>query len=119
LGTDTLIQKLTKVLFKQIKNFLPEIVKEINSKMKECEEAIMLLGNPIPLDDAGKLSLLWNMISEYCETYKNILKGKYDGKRHSSFQDEGGYKIKAMYKDLLIDFTAEYKATSNYTVNNY
>ena len=116
LGTEVLIQKLTKCLFKQIKNFLPDIIKEIGNKTKECEESIALLGNPIPLDDGGKLSLLWNMISEYCETYKNILKGKYDGKRHSSFKDDGGYKIKEMYKNLLADFTGDYKATANYTV---
>jgi dynamin 1-like protein len=114
LGTETLVSKLTKILFKQIKNFLPEIIKEINLKIKECEEGIQLLGQPLPIDNTGKLNLLWNMMSEYCETYKNVLKGKYDMKRHSYIKDEGGYKVKAMYKDLLTDFTGDYKATSNY-----
>jgi len=119
LGTDVLVSKLTKILFKQIKNFLPEIIKEINNKIKECEEAIQLLGQPLPIDNSGKLNLLWNMLSEYCDTYKNVLKGKYDMKKHNYIKDEGGYKVKALYKELLNDFTGDYKATSNYTVIIY
>ena len=56
-------------------------------------------------------------MSEYCDTYKNILKGKYDTKRHNYIKDEGGYKVKALYKELLTDFIGDYKATANYTVN--
>ena len=116
LGTEVLVQKLTKILFKQIKNFLPEIIKEINTKIKDCEESIQLLGQPLPIDNSGKLTLLWNMMSDYCDTFKNVLKGKYDMKRHGYIKDEGGYKVKALYKLLLDDFTGDYKATSNYTV---
>ncbi len=119
LGTDTLVQKLTKILFRLIKHFLPEIIKEINHKIKECEEGIHLLGQPLPVDNAGKLNLLWNMMSEYCETYKNVLKGKYDTKRQNYIKDEGGYKVKALYKELLTEFTGDYKATANYTVSNF
>jgi len=115
LGTDFLVQKLTKILFKQIKNFLPDIIKEISNKIKECEESIQLLGQPLPVDNSGKLTLIWNMLSDYVETYKNVLKGKYDQKRHSYIKDEGGYKVKALYKDLLNDFIGDYKATAHYT----
>ncbi len=116
LGIDTLVSKLTKILFKQIRQFLPEIVKEINTKIKECEDNVHLLGQPLPIDNSGKLNLLWNMMSEYCETYKNVLKGKYDNQRLNYIKDEGGYKIKALFKELLDDFTGDYKATANYTV---
>lgn len=118
LGTNVLIQKLTKLLFKKIKEALPSIIKEINNHIKQAEEEINLLGAPLPLDDGGKLSLLWNMLSEYCETYKNVLKGKYDAKRLSYVKDEGGFKVKAMFKDLLAEFTEDYKATSGYTDEN-
>lgn len=116
LGTEVLVQKLTKILFKQIKNFLPEIIKEINIKIKECEETLHHLGQPLPVDNSGKLNLLWNMLSEYIDTYKNVLKGKYDQKKHNYIKDEGGYKVKALYKDLLNEFVGDYKATAMYTV---
>jgi len=117
-GTDVLIQKLTKILFRMIREALPTIVKAINDHIKLAEEDLGLLGQPLPIDDVGKLNLLWNMLSEYCETYKNVLKGKYDSKRMSYVKDEGGYKIKACFKDLLSDYTGEYKATAQYTDDN-
>ena len=38
LGIDVLIQKLTKILYEHIRNYLPEIVKEINNRIKDLEE---------------------------------------------------------------------------------
>ncbi|MCQ2820706.1 MAG: dynamin family protein [archaeon] len=114
-GTDTLIQKLTKILFKIIRENLPRIIKSINDNIKKCEEELALLGQPMPVDDAGKFSMLWNMLNEFCEVYKNVLQGKYNNKRMSFLKDEGGFKIKAVFKSLLEDFTGEYKATGKYT----
>ena len=113
-GVDVLIQKLTKILFKKIREHLPVIIKEINEHIKKSEEELALLGQPLPIDDMGKLNLLWNMLSEYCETYKNVLKGKYDSKRLSYIKDEGGYKVKSLFKNLLDEYTGDYKATGKY-----
>lgn len=115
LGTDILIQKLTKILFGIIKEHLPSIVRAINDQIKISEDELAQLGQPMPVDDIGKLNLLWNMLSEFCETYKNVIKGKYDSKRLSYIKDEGGYKIKALFKDLLGEFVGDYKATATYT----
>ena len=103
LGTDVLIQKLTKIYFKIIRDNLPRIIKAINDRMKEAEEELSSLGNPMPIDDAGKMSLLWSMLNEYCDIFRNVLQGKYDNKRLSFLKDEGGYKIKIIYKKLLED----------------
>jgi len=46
------------------------------------------------------------------------LKGKYDSKRLSFVKDEGGYKVKALFKDLLGEYTGDYKATSAYSDEN-
>ena len=114
-GTDTLIQKLTKILFKVIRQHLPTIIKAINDNIKKCEEELADLGQPMPIDDAGKLSLLWSMLNEFCAMYKNVLKGKYDSKRQTYLKDEGGYKIKALFKTLLDEYTGNYKATGDYS----
>ena len=116
LGTSVLINKLTKIYFKIIRENLPRIVKAINERLKTAEEELSGLGTPMPTDDAGKMSLLWNMINEYCDIFKNALEGKYSaGKRLSFLDDEGGYKIKAKFSKLLEEFTGDYKATKNYT----
>ena len=112
LGTDVLINKLTKIYFKIIRENLPRIVKAINDRLKTAEEELQGLGQPMPTDDAGKMSLLWNMINEYCDIFRNVLQGKYTNKRLSFLDGEGGFKIKILYKKLLEEFTGDYKATA-------
>ena len=114
-GTDVLIQKLTKILFRVIREHLPHIIKSINDNIKKCEEELALLGTPMPVDDAGKLSLMWNMLNEFCDIYRNVLSGKYDEKRLSFLEDEGGYKIKILFKKLLENFSDKYRCTKGYT----
>lgn len=48
LGTETLTNKLTKVLFAHIKHNLPEITKEIRDKSRDIEERLRDLGPPLP-----------------------------------------------------------------------
>ena len=93
---------------------MPRIVKAINERLKTAEEELQGLGQPMPTDDAGKMSLLWNMINEYCDIFRNVLQGKYTNKRLSFLDGEGGFKIKILYKKLLEEFTGNYKATEEY-----
>ena len=118
LGTDVLINKLTKIYFKIIRENLPRIIKAINDRVKTADEELQSLGQPMPTDDAGKMSLLWNMINEYCDIFRNVLQGKYNNKRLSFLEGEGGFKIKILYKKLLEEFTGDYKATAGYTDEN-
>ena len=118
LGTDVLINKLTKIYFRIIRENLPRIIKAINDRVKTAEEELQSLGQPMPTDDAGKMSLLWNMINEYCDIFRNVLQGKYNNKRLSFLEGEGGFKIKILYKKLLEEFTGDYKATKGYTDEN-
>ena len=116
LGTGVLINKLTKIYFKIIRENLPRIVKAINDRVKTAEEELAGLGQPMPTDDAGKMSLLWNMINEYCDIFRNVLQGKYSNKRLAFLEGEGGFKIKMLFKKLLEQFTGtDYKATKEYS----
>lgn len=65
LGCDTLTTKLTKILFTHIKHNLPDIIKEIRSKLKDTEAELTDLGPPMPSSAADKMHLLWNMITEF------------------------------------------------------
>jgi len=65
----------------------------------------------MPTDEAGKINMIWNLLSEYCEIFKHILRGKFDPKRAGYLRDEGGFKIKAIFKGLLEDFTGDYQVT--------
>jgi len=50
---------------------LPTIVQEVQLKKKEAEQELRDLGMPMPSSEADKKNLLWNMIAEFVETYKN------------------------------------------------
>ena len=114
LGTDVLINRLTKIYFRIIRENLPRIIKAINDRVKTAEEELASLGQPMPTDDAGKMSLLWNMINEYCDIFRKVLQGKFNNKGQSFLEGEGGFKIKILYKKLLEEFTGNYKATAGY-----
>lgn len=117
MGIGNLINKLTKILFTHIKYCLPEIMKEIRAKMKETEEDLKDLGPPMPAESAEKVQLLWNMITEFIQTYKNTISGRFDKKRvmGSSQKQElsGGAKIKIGFYNLYQDFDG-FKACSEY-----
>ena len=66
----------------------------------------------MPSDDAGKMSLLSNMINEYCDIFRKVLQGKCNNKNLNFLEGEGGFKIKILYKKLLEEFTGEYKASA-------
>jgi GTP-binding protein EngB required for normal cell division len=104
-GTEALTNKLTKILFHHIRMHLPSILKEIMAKAAECEERLRDLGTPLPVTSKEKMQLLWNMIMDFTENFKNTLKGKYDGRRLAKLSDEisGGAKIKAMFHQLYAD----------------
>jgi dynamin 1-like protein len=111
LGIGNLTSKLTKILFTHIKHSLPEIMKEIKDKCKETEDDLRDLGPPMPNENNEKLQLLWNMITDFIQTYKNTISGKYDSKRYNNAQAQGrkpelsgGAKIKGNFYKLYQEF---------------
>lgn len=109
-GTSSLTDKLTKVLLRHIKNFLPDIKREINEKMRLINDKLCELGNNVPLDTTQKTQLLWSMISDFCEIFKNTLKGKYD-KRLQVFIENNdiisGLKVRSIFNEFLDDYVGK------------
>lgn len=118
LGIHNLTNKLTKILFTHIKHSLPEIMKEIRDKIKETEDDLKDLGPTMPLGQTEKMQLLWNMITDFIQTYKNTISGKYDSKRvmgqgGGKADLSGGAKIKMSFYNLYSEFEG-YRACSEY-----
>lgn len=64
-------------MYDHIKNVLPSILKEINHKIKNCEDNIKKLGEPIPIDNKDKLDAIWRDISTFYDKFKTNIKGEY------------------------------------------
>jgi dynamin 1-like protein len=116
LGTVSLTKKLTKVLFTHIKNYLPQIVKEINIKRREVDERLRELGPPLPSESTEKMQLLWNMVTEFCTNFRNTIGGRYITSQEKATKGvSGGARIKHYYYKIYKEFIGNYSATSSYS----
>lgn len=122
LGCDVLTTKLTRILFTHIKHNLPEIIREIRAKLSETEEELKDLGPPLPSSQADKMHVLWNMITEFVQTYKNQIQGKYDARRQNPTKVggpgrselSGGARIKMGFYKLYAEYD-NFNATQEYS----
>lgn len=77
-STTSLTNKLSKHMFSMIRNLLPTILKEINDNIRDANDKLKEFGEPMPNDDNKKLELLWQLVSNFLNSFKNSLTGKYD-----------------------------------------
>jgi len=111
-GTPVLIDKLTQILFKHIRRFLPEIKKEINEKRRGVQDRLDELGEGVPIEATERVQVMWTMVTDYCEMFKNTIKGKYDRKLQRYMCNiptkdgsmGGGARLRMILNDFLADF---------------
>ena len=109
LGCEILTNKLTRILFTHIKHNLPDIVNEIKQKLKETQIELEDLGEPMPTTKGEKLHVIWAMITEFVQAYKNQISGKFDTRRKIA----GGPQQQQFYR-LYSEFE-NYSATQEYS----
>ena len=115
-GTDALVQKLTKIFYDHIKSFMPEIYKEIVAKINESDERLRELGNPLPGNEGEKLQFLWQITARFCESFKAQLRGQYDMRSPDSNEVSSAAKIRQMFNEAYSEFISKkYKATVDYS----
>lgn len=86
---------------------------EIKTKLKEAEDDLRDLGPPLAASEAEKAQLLWAMVTEFVNSYKNAISGKFDQKRNKNEQVSGGAKIKMSFYGLYTEFQG-YRACHTY-----
>ena len=121
LGNAVLTSKLGKILFTHIKHNLPDIIKEIRDKLRETEGELKDLGPSLPSSQSEKMHLLWNMITEFVQGYKNQIQGKYDARRPNPTgtgpvraELSGGARIKMGFYKLYGEYDS-FNATQEYS----
>mmetsp|Transcript_75597 Transcript_75597/g.179652 ORF Transcript_75597/g.179652 Transcript_75597/m.179652 type:complete len:780 (+) Transcript_75597:76-2415(+) len=112
-GTTSLTDKLTQILFKHIRRFLPEIKKEINEKRRSVQDRLEELGTDVPVDQAERVQVMWTLVTDYSEMFNNTIRGKYDRKLQkytahlgsgSEATMSGGSKVRSILNEFLMDF---------------
>lgn len=110
LGTQALVEKLTRVLFRHIRTYLPEIKREINNRMRSVQLRLEELGTGVPIDPQDRVQLMWSMITDYCDMFRNTIRGKFDKKIQTYFEHQditSGAQIRSIFNDLLEDFVGQ------------
>ncbi len=75
-GTQTLTNKLTKILYTHIKHNLPDIIKEMNERIQEVSDRLNELGPALPEEQTDKLQMAWTMVIDFCNNFRNAIAGK-------------------------------------------
>jgi dynamin 1-like protein len=116
LGCDVLTTKLTRILFTHIKHNLPDIVNEIKEKLKETQGELEDLGEPMPVTKGERLHVVWAKITEFVQSFKNQIGGKYDTKRRADGKEQlsAGSKIKQQFYRLYSEYE-NYSACQDYS----
>ena len=109
-GADTLTQKLSRIMYAHIRTNLPDIMKEIEEKIKSVDERLRDLGNPLPSTQSEKMQLLWGMINQFVNSFKGKIKGRVDIRsmidKPKVLDLAGGARIKLAFCDLFKEYTA-------------
>ncbi|XP_055388990.1 uncharacterized protein LOC129618211 [Condylostylus longicornis] len=109
LGTQSLVEKLTRVLFRHIRTYLPEIKREIGNRMRSVQNRLDELGSGVPIDSQERVQLMWSMITDYCEVYRNTIRGKFDKKLQTYFEHHditSGAQIRSIFNELLLEYVS-------------
>jgi len=105
LGVDTLRDRLSKVLLKQIAAELPSLIDEIEIKSNDCRSRLDKLGEPRATSAEQQLYLL-----HISQSFQSLVKAAVDGTYNDPFFDdaksEPGYqkRIRAVMQNLNLDF---------------
>jgi len=65
-------------MYKHIKEFLPELMKEMNRRISDCEGLLRELGPEVPASNADKTQFLWKIVHEFTMLFKNSISGTYE-----------------------------------------
>jgi len=118
LGTQSLVVKLTTVMYDHMKNVLPSILREINHKIKNCEANISKLGTPIPEDSKEKLDAIWRDISVFYEKFKSNIKGEFTDDPANSENNKvkvlASAQISILFNNLYKNYLNRFNASIQY-----
>jgi GTP-binding protein EngB required for normal cell division len=118
LGTQSLVVKLTTVMYDHMKNVLPSILREINHKIKNCEANISKLGTPIPEDSKEKLDAIWRDISVFYEKFKSNIKGEFTDDPSNSENNKvkvlASAQISILFNNLYKNYLNRFNASIQY-----
>ncbi|CDR95133.1 dynamin-like protein, putative [Babesia bigemina] len=108
-GIPSLVDKLTKVLYRHISTVLPDLKAEISNRIKNTTARLEALGASAPSDAAERVHLLWQLTTDFCEVFGGIIRGRYVSRLHDFVDKDAvtGVQIRTIFNELLEPFLSQ------------
>lgn len=74
--------------------------------MRSVQNRLDELGSGVPIDPQERVQLMWSMITDYCEIYRNTIRGKFDKKLQTYFEHVSPTRIRKKSCFLQQDITS-------------
>eukprot|EP01069_Polyplicarium_translucidae_P010847 Polyplicarium_translucidae@DN3402_c1_g1_i2.p1 len=100
-GTNSLIRRLTEILFGHVMKTLPEIRTEIDSRVREIRAKLKSMGKSIPNDPKGRQRMLFDLLADFTEDFKAGVTGRCDDERDDAEESACGARIRDSLRCVL------------------
>jgi replication fork clamp-binding protein CrfC len=129
LGTRSLIDRMSKILFDMIKNSLPRIKSEIIERKRKAKEQLEILGEDFPDSEEKKLEMVFKLVRSFKETYDQEITGKYFHEKASKKNDKDlqrkrhaetiTFQLNKLFNELYEEYTEkDFKISKGYSDEN-
>ena len=89
-------------------------MQEIDQKVRECNEKLEGLGQPLPTTDQERMQMLWDLVSKFAIQFKSSIQGKFNKSANFKNVPEGA-KIRIIFNDIYSEVNKDdYKASGRY-----
>ena len=129
LGTRSLIDKTSSILYNMIKTSLPKIQREILERKRKAKEQLDLMGEDFPDTEERKLEMVFKLVRRFKDNYEQELYGKYFHEPIASKKDKEKqskrsadtitFSLNKIFHELYEEFSDKnFRVTKEYT-NDY
>lgn len=101
-GTEALVNKLSVIMNKHIKDNLPFIIEEIQNKLDDCDKRLNELGIPLPVGNSARMQVVWRLLNEYTTAFKNTILGKYSKVKRDD--EPTGAQMRLYFMNIFTEF---------------
>jgi len=127
LGTSSLVNRTSKILFEMIQTALPRIQREIGERKKKARDTLDALGEDFPDTDEKKMEMVFKLVRSFKESYDQDISGKYFFENTQNIRSKAQrkktetvtFQLNQQFNELYHDFAApDFQVTREYT-NDY
>lgn len=126
LGTRSLIDRTSHILYDMIKTSLPRIKSEIIERKRKAKEQLEVLGDEFPDNDEKKLELVFRLVRSFKDSYDQEITGRYFHEKVTKKKDKDivrrrheetiTFQLNRLFSELYEEYTEKgFRVTRDYT----